>query len=149
MPVRPRHCNGQNARSTCHWPRGAGKASAAARSQETILVRATLTSSGEGWWRSARRVTGVRPGRTRSLLRASFQRGRTPVVHPFAAHRTLVSAHCGALLCALVAVIACRADGREGSRDTFASAARGAGAAAKAAALQMDDFGDTVPSRLA
>jgi iron complex transport system substrate-binding protein len=70
-------------------------------------------------------------------------------VHPSAAHRTLVSVHCGALLCALVAVIACRADGREGSRDTSASAARGAGAAAKAAALRTDDFGDTVPSRLA
>jgi hypothetical protein len=49
MPARPRHCIGRHANSKMPLvPIGAGKAKVAARSQETTLVRATLTALGGG-----------------------------------------------------------------------------------------------------
>src|SRR5438046_797782 len=61
MPVRPRHCIGQETRARCnHWLGRAGKVSDAVRSQETTFVRATFSEPrGRSWWRTDA-FTGVR-----------------------------------------------------------------------------------------
>src|SRR6195256_5551578 len=80
MPVRPRHCNGDQRRLETPLTAGAvGKVSPAARSQETTFVRATFTEPrGRSWWRSGVVLARARCGHSSErIVRFLFFRTRS------------------------------------------------------------------------